>query len=53
MLMDSQVQHNEERIRLLNIFTKVLPDLMTAERTVIDEAYKDGALSAKVKRLIA
>ena len=51
--MESQVQLNEERLRLLNKFTEALPNLMTVERPVIDEAYKAGAISTKTKRLMA
>ena len=51
--MESQVQLNEERMRLLSRFTQVLPNLMTLERPVIDEAYKAGALSTKTKRLMS
>ena len=51
--MESQVQLNEERIQLLKKLSQALPNLMTVERLVIDEAYKDGALSTKTKRLMA
>ena len=51
--MDSQLGLNDERTRLLARFKEVLPDLMVPESAVWDEAYKDGALSRKTKRLMA
>ena len=51
--MESQVKLNEERLRLLNKLTEALPNLMTVERSVIDEAYKAGAISTKTKRLMS
>ena len=51
--MESQVKLNDERLKLLDKFKQVLPDLMAAERGVLDVVYRDGALSAKVKRLMS
>jgi len=51
--MESQLKLNEERLRLRDKLIKVRPALMQAEQAVLDEVYKDGALSAKMKRLIA
>jgi AhpD family alkylhydroperoxidase len=51
--MDSQVQLNEERIQSLKKLSQALPDLMTAQRSVIDVAYKEGILSTKIKRLMS
>lgn len=51
--MDSQVDLNQERRRLIDKFTELVPGLMTVERAVINEAYKEGALSTKTKRLMA
>ena len=51
--MESQLKLNEERLRLREKLIKVRPDLMKAEQAVLDEVYREGALSTKVKRLIA
>ena len=51
--MENQVQLNAERIELLGKFREAVPEFMTAETKVQETAYKDGALSCKVKRLIA
>ena len=51
--MESQVKLNEERIELLEKFKQNLPETYAAERGVIEAVYKDGALSVKVKRLMA
>jgi len=51
--MESQVELDEERVRLRDKFIKTLPDLMKSELGQVDMVYQDGALSKKVKRLIA
>ncbi len=51
--MESQLQLDQERVKLLDRLKQLLPDLMDAEWSVRDFAYKQGALSTKVKRLIA
>jgi AhpD family alkylhydroperoxidase len=51
--MESQVQLNEERGRLLGKFAKALPGLMAVEKPVVDEVYKDGALNTKTKRMMS
>lgn len=51
--MESQIELNNERHELLGKFMQALPDLMVPETGVSDVAYKDGALSAKVKRLMS
>ena len=51
--MESQLKLNEERIGLRNSLAEALPGFMNRVSAVTDEAYKDGALSTKVKRLIA
>jgi len=51
--MDKQVELNQERLRLLEKYKKVLPETLAAELKVGEKAYADGALSAKQKRLIA
>jgi AhpD family alkylhydroperoxidase len=51
--MESQVKLNEERLELLTKFTETLPDLIASRRPVSDIAYRDGALSTKIKRLMS
>jgi len=51
--MESQLAINEERLKYLKKLDQELPDLMIHESAKWDEVYKDGALSAKVKRLMA
>jgi AhpD family alkylhydroperoxidase len=51
--MENQVKLNEERIELLGKFKEAVPQFMAAESEVIEIAYKEGALSSKIKRLIA
>ncbi len=51
--MDSQLELNQERLRLRDKFAKSLPSLWKSETAVLDEVYKDGALPAKIKRLMA
>lgn len=51
--MESQMEINEERLKLLEKFNQELPDLMASESAKWEVVYKDGALSCKVKRLIA
>jgi AhpD family alkylhydroperoxidase len=51
--MESQIELNRERLELLGTFGKVMPGFMAAEAAILDEAYQEGALSTKVKRLMA
>ena len=51
--MESQIELNEERQKLLVKFAQTAPDLMIAERSVVNTVYQDGALSTKVKRLMS
>ena len=51
--MENQVQLNRERMELLGKFREAAPEFSAAEAQVLDVAYKEGALSGKVKRLIA
>ena len=51
--MESQLETRKGLQEELAKYTEEMPDVMSAMRTFINEAYKDGALSAKVKRLIA
>lgn len=52
-MMESQIELNDERMKRLGKFREVLSDLMVPESAVWDVVYKDGALSAKQKRLTA
>jgi AhpD family alkylhydroperoxidase len=51
--MESQIQLNEERAQLIEKLRDQMPDFMATEFEVIGATYKDGALSCKVKRLMA
>ncbi len=51
--MESQIELNNERVDLRDTFSQAVPDFMAAESAVLDEAYKDRALSSKVKRLMS
>ena len=51
--MESQLELNKDRMELLGKLREALPTLMDHVAAVGDETYGDGALSTKVKRLIA
>ena len=51
--MENQEQLNAERIELLGKFKEAAPQFLAAEYELLEMAYKEGALSSKVKRLIA
>jgi alkylhydroperoxidase/carboxymuconolactone decarboxylase family protein YurZ len=51
--MESQMELNDERKRLLAKFLQALPEVTRAEYTLLSEVYKEGALSTKIKRLVA
>ena len=51
--MESQVELNNERLRLLRKFQKLMPEVLAKEREFINTVYQEGALSAKMKRLIS
>ena len=51
--MESQLEANKERLKYIETLQRELPDLMIHETAKWAEVYKDGALSAKVKRLMA
>ena len=52
-LVESQIKRNNERKELLKILKRVLPKITTSEDELLNSIYQDGALSIKVKRLIA
>ena len=51
--MESQLEIYDEITKYRVKFQEELPDVMAAHTAFRDEVYKDGALSLKVKRLIA
>lgn len=51
-MMESQLKLYDEIMEVNDEFEKALPGLTTAQNAVRDEAYKDGALSRKIKWLI-
>jgi len=53
VMSESQVKLNENRKKNLGRFAELLPDLFQDVRSQATEVYRDGALSARVKRLMA
>jgi AhpD family alkylhydroperoxidase len=51
--MESQLDLEKNRVKQRDKFAELLPDVTGAVRELSAEAYKDGALSCKVKRLMA
>ena len=51
--MKSQVVDNEKRQKLMEILNREIPEVMEPEIKKWEEVYKDGALSCKIKRLMA
>ena len=51
--MESQLEQEKNRVKQRNRIAELMPELMTRVGGVTAEAYKDGALSGKVKRLMA
>lgn len=51
--MESQLDLEKNRVKQRDKFAELLPDVTKAVRDLSAEAYKDGALSCKVKRLMA
>jgi AhpD family alkylhydroperoxidase len=52
-MSESQVELNENRKKNLGQFAELLPEVFKKVRSQATEVYRDGALSAKVKRLMA
>jgi len=50
---ESQVELNENRKKNLGRFGELLPEMFKEVRSQATEVYRDGALSGKVKRLMA
>ena len=51
--MGSQVETREGLQKEMAKFAKAMPGVMSTMGAFVNEAYKDGAISSKVKRLIA
>jgi len=52
-MAESQVALNKNRMKHLGKFAEVLPGVLGQVRDQAEEAYRDGALDAKTKRLMA
>ena len=52
-MIESQVELNENRKKNLGKFAEELPEVLKHVGAQATEVYRDGALSAKVKRLMA
>ena len=52
-IVENQAGLFDELMKLRVKLEQALPGVMTAQSGLMDEAYKDGALSRKVKRLMA
>jgi AhpD family alkylhydroperoxidase len=53
VMVESQVELNNNRMKQLEKFSELLPGLLGQLRDQMSEVYKDGALNCKVKRLMA
>ena len=51
--MGNQLEMNKNRVKLRDEFVRLLPGVGEAVKGVMTEAYKDGALNRKTKRLIS
>ena len=51
--MESQLDHEKNRVKQRNRIAELMPGLMKGVAGVTAKAYQDGALSCKVKRLMA
>ena len=51
--MESQVEIWNDYLKRRDQNQRLMPGLVTAKNALTDEAYKEGALSSKVKRLMA
>jgi AhpD family alkylhydroperoxidase len=52
-MVESQLELNNNRMKQLEKFSALLPDVLRQVRDQMSEVYKDGALNCKVKRLMA
>jgi len=51
--VESQLDHEKNRVKQRNRIAELMPGLMKGVAGVTAKAYQDGALSCKVKRLMA
>jgi AhpD family alkylhydroperoxidase len=51
--MENQIELNNERLRLADKFRAALPSFTDPQAAMTEATYKDGALSKKVKLLMA
>ena len=51
--MVNQLDLNQERLEMRSALAEAMPAMMATVTSGVEEAYKDGALSTKVKRMIA
>jgi AhpD family alkylhydroperoxidase len=51
--VENQLELNKNRMKLRDKLAELLPDVMGVSGNLTAEAYKDGSLSCKVKRLMA
>lgn len=52
-MAESQLELNNNRMKQLDKFAEILPDVLRQVREQAGEVYRDGALNSKVKRLMA
>ena len=52
-MVESQLELNNNRMKQLDKFSKLLPSVLGPVIDQMSEVYKDGALNCKVKRLMA
>lgn len=52
-MAESQLELNNNRMKQLDKFAEILPDVLRQVRDQAGEVYRDGALNCKVKRLMA
>jgi len=52
-MAETQKELNDNRMKLLGRFGELLPEVLKQVGSQANEAYKDGALDSKVKRLMA
>ena len=52
-MSESQIELNDNRKEQLGRLSEIMPDLVNLIVTQMEEAYKDGAIDSKTKRLMA
>ena len=51
--MTNQLDLEQERLAMRSALAEAMPEMMATVTNGVEEAYKDGALSSKVKRMMA